>query len=266
MGAGSGGGTSGTLFGWGDNRYGQLCQGDFNNRHFAVGMPSFNGSVSAVYGGRDRVVYVLMSGMAMMCGRLWDGTNSSSAVSVIGGVRSVALSGKNTFFVLSNGSLFGYGANLNGSLGVGGGGSVGVLSVISSVVGMSVERVVSHDVMSIVVLTNGSTVVMGLNEGGFLSNVSAMELFGAVVPVGRFFGNGDVLSYGVGSGERVSLLFVVKNVGCGVGMYSVDGFEPCQSCANNTLLGMGRATSCGTCPAGYSMDASRLSCVVGNWC
>jgi len=146
----------GTLWAWGDNEFGQLCDGTTMDKSTPVQVMS---GVKSVEGGAYHTLIIKEDGTLWACGGndpgLGDGTTSdkSTPEQIMRSVMSVASNGTNEIFVIKkDGTLWGFGNNKDGRLGD----------------GTTVDRLTPVQVMSGVksVATGGSTVV--IKEDGTL--------------------------------------------------------------------------------------------------
>lgn len=115
--------TDGSLWGWGDNSYGQLGLGTTTDSYLPV---KIMGGVSAVAAGWCYTLVVKTDGSLWTCGEnlygsLGDGTSTdrSTPVKIMDSVQSVSAGGYQSMAVKTDGSLWGWGVNDVGQVGNG---------------------------------------------------------------------------------------------------------------------------------------------------
>ena len=132
--------TDGTLWAWGDNRYGQLGDNTIENRNGPVQVKQLEGitimtfeGVKAVSAGEYHTVAIKTDGSLWACGynnygQLGDGTTTQRNISVqvkenasvsFEDVKAVFAGGSHTVAIKNNGTLWAWGSNSYGQLGDG---------------------------------------------------------------------------------------------------------------------------------------------------
>lgn len=113
----------GTVWGWGWNKNGDLCDGTTENRKQPVQMKGIANAVDFDYAGQP--VIVLADGTVWMCGKSSDGSMADAAEGSvhttpfrIAGI-TTAVAARSTMVRLKDGTLLGWGYGVHGSLGDG---------------------------------------------------------------------------------------------------------------------------------------------------
>jgi alpha-tubulin suppressor-like RCC1 family protein len=118
----------GTVWGWGTNANGELCDGTTEHRPSPIQMKGIANAVSAEVGASS--IFVLADGTVRMCGEndqfgMGDPTEDGKVhltpfkVPGVTGVRSARMSGSTTIVQLADGTLRGWGSGYYGALGDG---------------------------------------------------------------------------------------------------------------------------------------------------
>lgn len=122
--------SAGTVYAWGSNFAGKLGVGDFTERHYATQITSF-GSVKAVSAGDYHSLALKSDGTAWSWGEGWEGQlglgvsgpdvkyNSPQEITTLSSVTAVDAGGRSSMAVRSNGTVYTWGDNFWGQLGLG---------------------------------------------------------------------------------------------------------------------------------------------------
>jgi alpha-tubulin suppressor-like RCC1 family protein len=167
----------GTVDSWGDDTYGELCNGSVTSNadsEHPVPIPGVSNAV-AVAAGESQSLILLANGTVLACGDNRDGqlgTGSTAADSPVpvqvpglSGVTAIAAGGEFSLALLSNGTVMSFGTNQNGELGDGENAIMQESSNVPvPVEGLSgVEAIAAGGEGAEALLTNGTVMAWGLD-------------------------------------------------------------------------------------------------------
>ena len=205
------------VVGWGQNSFGQLGDGNFNQSDTPVPTSGLN-FVTAVAAGRRHSLALLSNGTVMAWGeggqgQLGDGEEGTSDVPVavkgLTGVTAIAAGTNDSLALLSNGTVMAWGGNESGQLGDG---STVESEVPVAVKGLTgVAAIAAGGEHCLALLSDGKVMAWGANEDGQLGTgdvsnhnvpVAVKDLtgVGAIAAGGEYslalLGEGTVMAWG----------------------------------------------------------------------
>jgi alpha-tubulin suppressor-like RCC1 family protein len=169
--------SNGSLWGMGDNSYGQLGDGANDNGNYDTNRPEqiLASGVTTIAAGYRHSLF-LMSGGSLWgmgdnaYGQLGDGTcsNTNLPVQIVAAnVTAIAAGDQHSLFLMSNGSLWAMGNNHAGQLGDP---AVGTTNSPDQIVASNVTAIAAGDQHSLFLMSNGSLWAMGDNHYGQLGD------------------------------------------------------------------------------------------------
>jgi alpha-tubulin suppressor-like RCC1 family protein len=205
------------VVGWGQNEFGQLGDGNFNQSDTPVPTSGLN-FVTAVAAGRRHSLALLSNGTVVAwgqggAGQLGDGEQATSDVPVavqgLTGVTAIAAGTNDSLALLSNGTVMAWGGNESGQLGDG--------STVESAVPVAVKGLTGVTAIAaggehcLALLSDGKVMAWGANEDGQLGTgdlsnhnvpvaVKALTGVAAIAAGGEYslalLGEGTVMAWG----------------------------------------------------------------------
>jgi alpha-tubulin suppressor-like RCC1 family protein len=211
---------NGTVDSWGDDTYGELCNGSATSNadsEHPMPIPGVSGAV-AVAAGESHSLILLANGTVMACGDNRDGelgTGSTAADSPVpvpvpglSGVTAIAAGGEFSLALLSNGTVMSFGTNNNGELGDGDNAIQQESSNVPvAVQGLSgVQAITAGGEGAEALLTNGTVMAWGLDvtQPTAVSGLTGVSAVAAGQNFLLALEDGTVMSFSEGNGTPFS--------------------------------------------------------------
>lgn len=168
-------GSSGMVYAWGDNKYGQLGDGTLNSHAAPTAIPGLAGIVQ-ISAGQSHAVALGSNGAVWswgwnQFGQLGDGTttnlSSPKVITALSGITAIAAGRLDSYAVTSTGDVLGWGYNTHGNVGNGASGCSSTCTITSVTTPTQV-----HGISSVVSISSHDDVTMAISGTALSTSTS----------------------------------------------------------------------------------------------